>query len=64
MGFSFKRLVREAEYGLSSVATATFHGLSSAFSATVHVMEMTAKPVNEHALKPVGKAIGKKGKHL
>ena len=38
----------------------TTHGLSSAASATVHVVKKATKPVYEHALKPVGEAIGKK----
>jgi hypothetical protein len=45
---------------LSLALTTTIHGLSSTASATVCVVEKTANPVYEHALKPVGEAIGKK----
>ena len=56
----FMKFIHKAEHGLSSAYKTTKHGLSSAASATVHVVEKAAKPVYEHALKPVGKAIGEK----
>ena len=54
------KFIHKAEHGFSSAYKTTTHGLSSAASATVHVVEKVTKPVYEHALKPVGKAIGKK----
>jgi ElaB/YqjD/DUF883 family membrane-anchored ribosome-binding protein len=54
------KFIHKAEHGLSSVYKKTTHGLSSAASAAVHVVEKVAKPVYEHVLKPVGKTIGKK----
>ena len=57
---SIKHLASKAGHGLKKAFKTTTHGLSSAASATVHVVEKVAKPVYEHVLKPVGKAIGKK----
>ena len=54
------KFIHKAEHGLSSVYKTITHGLSSAASATVHGVEKVVKPVYEHALKPVGEAIGKK----
>ena len=54
------KFIHKAEHGLSSVYKKTTHGLISAASAAVHVVKKVAKPVYEHALKPVGEAIGKK----
>ena len=56
----FMKFIHKAEHGLSSAYKTTTHGLSLAASATVHVVEKVTKPVYEHALKPVGEAIGKK----
>ena len=57
---SIKHLASSAAHGLKKAVTKTTHGLSSAASATLHVVKKIAKPVYEHALKPVGEAIGKK----
>ena len=58
MGFMI--FIHKVEHGLNSAYKTTTHGLISAASATVHVVEKATKPVYEHVLKPVGEDIGKK----